>query len=156
LNPSKDFEKYFTLYKEDLKKAGIDMEIKLLEWNAFLKQVDEQKFDAVALSWSGGDVDIDPKQIWHSASATKGGSNFISYKNPEVDKLIDQSREELDKGKRVKLLRQVYRMIAEDAPYAWLFVPKYGFYGHTKKIGKVKDTLKFDTGRFYWWAQAPQ
>lgn len=156
LNANKDAEKFFTLYKEDLRKAGIDMELKLLEWNAFVKQLDDQKFDAVTMAWSGGDVDIDPKQIWHSSSATKGGSNFISYKNPEVDKLIDQSREELDKGKRVKLLRQVYRLIADDAPYAWMFVPKYAMYGHTKKIGKVKDTLKYETGRAYWWAMSPQ
>lgn len=156
LNPNKDYEKYFTVYKEDLKKAGIDMEIKTLEWNAFLKQLDDKKFEAVALAWSGGDIDLDPKQIWHSSSSTKGGSNFISYSNSEVDKLIDQSREELDKAKRVKLLRQVYAKIAADAPYAWMFVPRYGFYAHTNKIGKAKDTLGYDVGRFYWWVQKPE
>lgn len=153
LNPSKDYEKYFTVYKEDLKKAGIDMEIKFLEWNAFMKLLDDQNFDAVALAWSDTDPEVDPKQIWHSASATRGGSNFISYKNPEVDKLIDQSREELDHDKRVRLLRKVYKMIADDAPYAWMFVPDYSFYGVTKKIGKPKDTFTYTVGTSYWWAQ---
>ncbi|NJL24979.1 MAG: hypothetical protein HC902_07270 [Calothrix sp. SM1_5_4] len=54
LLPNRDSEKYFTLYKEDLKKAGIDMEIKLIEWNTFSKLLDEQKFDAVTLAWAGG------------------------------------------------------------------------------------------------------
>ena len=63
LNPSKDYEKYLTLFKEDAKKAGVNVEVKLVEWNAFLKLIDERKFEAAFLSWSGGDLDWDPKQI---------------------------------------------------------------------------------------------
>ena len=112
LLPNRDVEKYFTMYKEDLKTAGIDMEIKLIEWNTFAKLLDEQKFDAVTLAWAGGSPEDDLKQIWHSDSARLGGSNFISYSNKEVDKYIDSAREEMNKEKRKVLWQKAVRLIA--------------------------------------------
>ncbi|WP_374077198.1 peptide-binding protein [Bdellovibrio bacteriovorus] len=152
--PSKDVEKYYTMYREDLKKAGIDMELKYLEWNSFLKLVDEGNFDAVTMAWGGGSVDPDPKQIWHSASAVVGGSNFIAYKNPEVDKLIDEARVEPNKAKRVAALKKVYAKIAEDAPYAFLFNDKYVFYANSSRMGMPAETFKYEIGRDYWWLKA--
>lgn len=148
---NKDFEKYWTMYKEDLKKGGVEMELKYLEWNSFLKLLDEGNFDAVNLGWGGGDIEWDPKQIWHSSSAVVGGSNFISYKNPEVDKLIEQGREEMDKKKRVQMFRQVYEKIANDVPYIFLFNNKYDFYVTSNKVSKPADTFKYEIGVKSWW-----
>lgn len=148
---SKDAEKYMTIYKEDLKKSGIDMEIKLVEWNSFVKALDERKFDAVSLGWGGGSVDNDPKQIWHSESAQAGGSNFINYKNPEVDKLIDLGRQELDRAKRIKIYQEIYEKIAGDAPYAFLFNNKSFLYAHTSKMKMEKPAYSFGIGIETWW-----
>ncbi|MDH3604968.1 MAG: ABC transporter substrate-binding protein, partial [Candidatus Tectomicrobia bacterium] len=153
LNPNKDFEKYLVLYQEDLDKAGIKMNLKLLEWNTFITKLDEAQFEAVVLAWGGGSVDLDPKQIWHSSSAVKGGSNFIGYKNPEVDRLIDEARTELDKQKRIPILRQAYRLIAADAPYAFLFVPRFTYYAHRARIRKVTETYGYYLGQSYWWIE---
>ncbi len=149
---NKDTEKYYTIFKEDLRKAGINMSIKLLEWNAFSKIVDDMNFDAVAMAWGAGSVEVDPTQIWHSSSAVKGGSNFVSYKNAEVDKLLDQGRQELDKKKRIAIYRKVYKQIAEDAPYAWLFNNKFELYGHTSNVQKPKETFVYDIGTDFWWS----
>jgi peptide/nickel transport system substrate-binding protein/microcin C transport system substrate-binding protein len=148
---NRDAEKYYTLYKEDLKKAGIVAELKVLEWNSFVKALDEQKFDAVSLAWGGGSVNNDPKQIWHSESAQPGGSNFISYSNKEVDKLIDQGREIEDNEKRKVIWKKIYRIIADDAPYAFLFVDKYEHYAVSAKVGQPKDTFKYELGKMAWW-----
>lgn len=150
IHANKDNEKYHTFYKEDLRKAGIDMEVKYLEWNSFLKMLDDGKFEAVNLAWSGT-IEWDPKQIWHSSSAVPGGSNFIGYKNPEVDKLIEKARMESDRAKRIPMLQKVYETIAADAPYAFLFNEKFVFYGANKKFGKPADTFKYDVGTDYWW-----
>ncbi|RYZ76943.1 MAG: peptide ABC transporter substrate-binding protein [Proteobacteria bacterium] len=148
---NKDTEKYWVMYQGDLKKVGIDMRLQFMEWNAMLKAMDEFNFDAITLRWTGS-VDPDPKQIWHSASAVKGGSNVVGYSNPEVDKLIDEARMELDKKKRIPLLRTVYKRIAEDAPYAFLFVDKYVTYAHSTKVAMPKPTYKYDVGTTYWWS----
>ncbi len=148
---NKDTQKYWVMYQEDLKKVGIKMNLQLLEWNALLKNMDERKFDAVAMGWGGGSVDLDPKQIWHTDSSKDGGSNRIGYSNPEVDKLIDQGAAELDKKKRIEIYRKVYALIAEDAPYAFLFNDKFILYAVNKQIGLPKDTFKFAVGTDYWW-----
>jgi peptide/nickel transport system substrate-binding protein/microcin C transport system substrate-binding protein len=151
---NKEVEKYFTLYKEDLKKAGVELDLKYLEWNSFLKLLDEGNFDAAALAWSGT-FEWDPKQIWHSSNAIPGGSNFIAYKNQEVDKLIDQARMDPDKKKRMEKLHRVYELIAEDAPYAWLFNDKFAFYATSNKIAKPADSFQYDVGHYYWWTKTP-
>jgi microcin C transport system substrate-binding protein len=153
--PNKDTEKYWTMYREDLKKAGIDMEIKYLEWNSFLKLLDDGNFDAATLAWAATDIDWDPKQIWHSTNAIPGGSNFIAYKNLEVDRLIDEARLEVNKNKRNRLLSKVYEKIAFDAPYAFLFNDRYDLYAVSSKIKQPVETFKYDIGLTTWWTAVP-
>jgi len=117
-------EKLATIFKEDLKKAGIEMGIRMLEWSVFLKNLHEWKFDACMLGWAM-DANTDLYQIWHSSGAdVKGSSNHIGYKNPEVDRLIEEARKEFDKEKRVQMYHQIHRIIAEDQPYTFLFTNK--------------------------------
>jgi len=148
----KESEKQWTMIKEDCKKAGIDLELKLLEWNTFIKTIDERKMQLWAMAWGGGDVEMDPKQIWHSSSAEKGGSNYGSYSNPEVDKLIDQGRSELDAKKRTEIFKKAYTLIAEDVPYVFMFNKKYEFYLSSNKVKAPGETFKYDFGNMYWWS----
>jgi microcin C transport system substrate-binding protein len=150
IHANKDSEKYHTLYKEDLKKAGVDMEVKYVEWNSFTKSLDDQNFDAVAMGWAST-LDSDYKQIWHSSSAVAGGSNFISYKNPEADKLIEQARVEPDDKKRASMQKKIFRLIAEDAPYAFLFNDKSLFYAVNSRIGRPGDAFEYEVGIKGWW-----
>ena len=151
LEPLHDFVKFLTTFQEDAKKAGVDVQVKVVEWNAFIKLLDERKFEAVRLAWGGGDLDWDPKQIWHSESIANAGSNFISYNNPKVDKLIDESRLIMDKKTRVTKLREVYRTIAADVPYIFLFNKKFKFYAHSNRMQREKETYTYSIGTEYWW-----
>jgi peptide/nickel transport system substrate-binding protein/microcin C transport system substrate-binding protein len=151
LEPNDQFVKYLTIFKEDAKKAGIEVKIKVIEWNSFIKKLDERSFEAVRLGWGGGSVDWDPKQIWHSDSIKGAGSNFVSYSNPTVDKLIDEARVTMNKKKRTKILNKVFKTIADDAPYAFFFNSKFLFYGNSKRMGKEKDTYQYEVGYGNWW-----
>ena len=121
---SETAEKIATIYKEDLQSAGIHMEIRKLEWAVFLQNVQEWSFDACTLAWAL-DANPDEYQIWHSSMAdVKGSSNHVGYKNPEVDRLIEEARQEFDKQKRIELNHRIHRLIADDQPYTFLFCPK--------------------------------
>lgn len=150
LEPLADVMKYHTVFKEDASKVGVEIKIKNIEWNSFVKLLDEKNFDAVRLAWSGGGVEWDPKQIWHSDSIEGASSNFISYSNPEVDRLIDQARKLYDRNERIPLLRRVHAIIAADYPYIFWFNPQFSLYGHTKRVIKQKDTYKYGIGQQYW------
>ena len=148
---NKDTEKYLTIYQEDLKKYGIIMSLKMMEWTSFIKLIDEGQFDAVTLGWGAGSIEWYPKQIWHSASIKNQGSNFIGYNNPEVDRLIDRADKELDRSKRIQILRKVYKMIVEDHPYTFLFSPRYGFYAYSNRMEMEKPTYKYGVGVERYW-----
>lgn len=150
LEPSLDVMKYHTVFKEDASKVGVEINIKNIEWNSFVKLLDEKNFEAVRLAWAGGGVEWDPKQIWHSSSIAGAGSNFISYSNPEVDRLIDQSRQLYEREQRIPLLKKVHELISADYPYIWWFNQKYTLYGHTKRVIKPKDTFTYGIGQQYW------
>ena len=145
-----DSEKYLTLYQEDLKQAGIKLNLKILDWTSFLRLLDDKNFEAVMLGWSGGSIDFDPKQIWHSSSSKSKGSNFISYSNPKVDALIDTGRAQFNRQKRIKTFQQVYRLIAEDVPYIFFFNNRKKFYGLNKRIHSSKPSLNYNIGMDYW------
>lgn len=149
---NKDAEKWWTIVKEDAKKVGVNIDLKFMEWNSFIKNIDDRNFDLMAMGWGGGDIESDPKQIWHSSSMGKGGSNYIGYSNPEVDKLIDQGRGEMDQAKRSKVFKKVYGMIADDVPYVFLWNRKFEFYANSGKVKKSGDTFKYDFGQTAWWS----
>jgi len=62
--------------------------------------------------------------VWHTDSITGGGLNFISYSNGKVDELIESGRSEFDPEKRAGIYREIHKLIAEDAPYTFLFFPE--------------------------------
>ena len=150
LEPTEVMMKYLTVFKEDASKAGVEVNIKNVEWNSFVKLLDEKNFDAVRLAWGGGSVDIDLKQIWHSSSSIGSGSNIISYSNKVVDGLIDQYRKIYKKEGRVPLLQKAHQLIADDYPYIFFFNSKYTLYATTKRIVRPKDTFKYSLGQQYW------
>ena len=116
-------ERLASILKEDLKKVGIRMEIRQIEWALFIKNLDDRKFDAVTLGWVFG-VEQDPYQVWHSSQSEKG-SNFVGFADPEADRLIMEARGEFDSEKRAALYRSLHSLIDESQPYTFLFNNPY-------------------------------
>lgn len=123
---NKEREKAAIILQQQYKKVGVKVKLRVMEWSALLKIVnvakDPKDFDAVLMGWSLG-LDPDGYSIWHSSQYPKG-FNFIKYINPKVDKLIEQGRTEMDKTKRKAIYAQIYKLIAEDQPYIFLWYPK--------------------------------
>jgi peptide/nickel transport system substrate-binding protein len=115
-----DIERIAVTYQESLKRLGVDLKLKTLEWTVFLKNVQERKFDGMMMAW-GSSLDSDPYQIFHSSQSLDGGSNRVSYKNERVDEILTQARTILDREKRNELYREFSRIVADDAPYLFLF-----------------------------------
>lgn len=147
---NKDFEKVWQYLRDEFHGFGIDVELKYQDFNLMMKAKSDLSFDALALSWSGGGIDPDPKQLWHSESSQKGGSNFVGYKNSEVDKLIESGRMILDRKKRIGIFEKAYQMIADDNPYLFLFMDKYSYYTHVNRFIKPKDTFSYGVGLNTW------
>ena len=110
------------IIQQNFKKAGIDAKIRVMEWQAFLEQIDKRSFDAIVLGWSMS-RDPDLYDIWHSSKTGKGEYNFIGYNNPEVDRLLVQGRRVFGVEKRKKIYYRIHEILAAEQPYAFLYVP---------------------------------
>lgn len=113
-------EQLATILKESLLEAGIEMNIRKLEWAVFTQFLDERNYDAVTLAWRLA-VESDPYQLWHSSQAVKGGSNHVGFINAEADDIIERARIEFDKEKRVAMYRRFHSILYEEQPYTFLF-----------------------------------
>jgi peptide/nickel transport system substrate-binding protein len=106
-----------------LKDIGISVKIKIVEWSVFLTEfIDKRNFEAVLLGWSLG-REPDNYDMWHSSKTKDGEFNFIGYKNEEVDRLLIEARQTFDQEKRKACYRQIHRIIYQEQPYMFLYVP---------------------------------
>jgi len=109
------------LFLRDLyARAGIVMRPRPTEWSVMLENLQNKNFDAITLGWTSG-IEIDIFQMFHSTQTMEGGDNFIGYRNPELDRLIDAARAEVDEEKRMMLWQQAERIMIADQPYTFLF-----------------------------------
>ncbi len=111
------------IIQSGLKRIGISMNIKVLEWQAMLHEfIDKKRFEAVIMGW-GLSRDPDMFDIWHSSKTKEGEFNFISYRNDEVDRLLIEGRRTFDLQKRTDIYHRIHAILAEEQPYAFLYVP---------------------------------
>jgi peptide/nickel transport system substrate-binding protein len=111
--------------QEELKKHGIVASVRELDWPIFLGDVRSHKFDVVTMAWGMNASEPDDYQVWHSSQAVKNGSNHISYKNPRVDKILEDYRKEFDAKKRIELYQEYQRILNDEQPYTFLYARKY-------------------------------
>lgn len=106
-----------------LKKIGIDVKIRVLEWASMLTNyIDKKNFDVVLMGWS---LSQDPDQydIWHSSKTGLKELNFISYRNSDVDRLLEEGRRTFDRNRRRAAYFRMQEIIGEEQPYTFLYVP---------------------------------
>lgn len=112
-----------TIIQYRLRQIGIQVKIRTIEWASFIKEfVNKGRFEAVLLGWT---VPQDPDlfDIFGSSGAKPGGLNFVGYKNPEVDELLEKGRFSLDRQERKRIYDRVQAILHEDQPYCFLYVP---------------------------------
>jgi peptide/nickel transport system substrate-binding protein len=111
------------IIQKNLRAVGMDVEIRTVEWAAFLKEfVHPKKFDAVILGWTIS-PDPDPYDVWHSSKTGPAELNHVSFKNAEVDALIEQGRRTFDQERRRAAYARFQEILAEEQPYVFLYVP---------------------------------
>ncbi|AFH63953.1 peptide ABC transporter substrate-binding protein [Paenibacillus mucilaginosus K02] len=135
-------EKAVTVIQQQLKKIGISVQPRVVEGSAFSKNFQSKQFESIFYGWNiSGDPN--PKGIWHSAEI-EHGLNTVTYKNPEVDKLIDEDLQTFDTNKRKELLGKIDALIAEDQPYTFLYSPTttVAYPANLEGFNPARDSLR--------------
>ncbi len=106
-----------------LSKVGINMNIRVMEWQAYLNTVvHPRNYEAILLGWSLS-LMPDAYPLWHSSSDKTGRFNLVGYSNKEVDRLIEQGSTTVNKDELSKIYKSIFKKITDDIPYLFLYIP---------------------------------
>ena len=98
---------------DQLKQIHIDAELEPIDttvWYTKLARGDYQ----VGMNLTGVGID-DPDVNFYENYYSTSDRNYTHYKNPEVDKLIDQQSAEQDREKRKQIVWKIEKILADDA-----------------------------------------
>jgi peptide/nickel transport system substrate-binding protein len=99
-------------------EIGIDMKIRVTEFATSLKQAEAGEYQAFFLDWSGR---TDPDGNVYVFFICKGPQNNPAYCNPELDRLLDESRTVGDLAARKAVYQKVTKIVLEDNPRLYLY-----------------------------------
>jgi peptide/nickel transport system substrate-binding protein len=128
------YERVVLFIKDSFAQAGIKVDLDPTDFPIMIDRINKRDFEAISLGWSAEPED-DLYQAFDSSQIKDEGDDFISYANPELDKLIEEARSTVDEPKRMKLWQQCSRIIHEDQPYTFLYRNK----SLSFMAGRIKD-----------------
>jgi len=109
-----------SVLKEEAKKAGVEINLKLQQKGAFAA-ASQKKFEAY---WGGMSTSMVPDywEYFHSKNAEiVDTNNFWGYANKEMDAWLDESRDTGDLKRKAELSKMIQRRVHDEA----LVVPNY-------------------------------
>jgi len=114
-----------------LTENGIKTNVKVIgEWGAYVRTILDHKTEDVAMSgWCLPSLEPDH---WVTPNL-KTGEPVSQYSNPEVDKLMEQARSEMNVDKRKQLYSNLLRVIRDEAPYIFGY-QQMDIYGVNNRI----------------------
>jgi peptide/nickel transport system substrate-binding protein len=113
-----------TILKDEAERVGIKIELMPTEWSVIQEDLKDRDFDLISLGWGQTPLLDDFKQIWHTESMTRDGSNYVGFGNEKTDRLIDLIRETMDDSKRNEMYQVFQEMVVREHPYIFLVAPK--------------------------------
>ncbi len=133
--------------REEAKKAGVDLQLNLLDSATYYKNVIEKKHQAAWMSWS---ISLRPSfwQHFHSDNAHKPQTNNITnMDDPEIDALIEQYDNSDDVNARTELARTLDMKIHESGVYIPSYYVPYVRHGYWRwvKLPEAYGTRLSDT-----------
>jgi peptide/nickel transport system substrate-binding protein len=150
-------ETFVQVAAEQYKQMGVGADPKSESFEALVDRLNQSKdptygdqgghdYDAVVIGWALG-ADPDMYSIWDSNSTHAGENNSIQYKNPDVDKAIDDSRTHCAPAERKAAIKRANKILNEEQPY------NFGF-SNNRLLGVNKKIQNINPGPFARFGQA--
>ncbi len=107
--------------QQQLKNLGIKADVRFMEPMAWKKAIfEDHDFDLVLAEWTF-DNSVNIYTLFHSTQTGPNQNNFGGYSNPEVDKLLEDSRDAANSEALRSIYGQIHRKLNEDLPYLFLW-----------------------------------
>lgn len=138
------------LLQEQLRQAGVKMDIEQLEFPVLVEKDRKRAFDATIGQWSTQPSPGAVRGSWGTGgSRAASGNNYGSYESPVFDAYVDTALASFDPVKRKAYFTKAYETIIQDAPAIWLAEPDQTVGYHSRL---QLATLRPDA----WWIHIPE
>ncbi|MBK6417974.1 MAG: hypothetical protein IPF79_02110 [Ignavibacteria bacterium] len=141
---------------EELRKIGVKMDIRKLEWSVFLENLRTRNFEMYIGGWVNDPIPSDPYQIWHSSQIGNKGSNYVGFRNKRADQLLDLNRTEFDETKRIAYMKEFQQIVATEQPYIFLWSPLYPSVYNTRLQNVNYSAVRPGYNPTQWWVPKAQ
>ena len=133
------------LLKNYWQNVGASVDIKAVSITDLKPIIKNRNYDALLYGEAlGAEPDLYP--FWHSSQKIDPGLNLSSYENKDVDKLLKDARETLDKSIKKQKYEKLQDLVINDAPALFLYNPDYIYWVSSKTKGvdtqKIIDPAK--------------
>jgi ABC-type transport system substrate-binding protein len=128
------------ILKKQWEKLGFGVEIKSYKIEDLKREIIPKKdYDALLFGQILGKIP-DFFSYWHSTQIGENGLNLSNYQNKDVDKILEEVREEFDEEKRKEKLKKFEEILNKDRPAIFLYNPNY-FYFVSERVKGVKENF---------------
>jgi microcin C transport system substrate-binding protein len=155
------FEPWLTVFQEDLRKIGINLNLRLVTFETAFKLEMQRQFQYTVSAWGAGSVFPEPRPEYHSETADVEDTNNISgFKDKRADELIERYDITFDPKERTELLKQLDGVLANSYQYTlrWydpaqrlVYLNKFGMpQGGFSRVGDYAGTLAPGIPQLWW------
>ena len=152
LSITQTWEKIMTPLQEDLRNAGIKLNLKITDSNSLWSMINERRFKIHFASW-GALFIPNPVTSYHSKYADVDNTNNITgFKNDRVDEICDEYNAMFTAKDRIKVIKELDNIIAKTVHYAYGWTPLWSERMlYWNKFGKPESVVTYSGD----WQQVP-
>jgi len=139
-NTSKVRELIAVTVQDFLKEIGVEVEIQALEWASFLDAIKAQEPDwDIFIGGRGSTPEPHTGSVWWSEENIPD-LNSVAYINKDVERLFVEAAATYDLEVRKQKYGEIQQILAQDAPYIFLYYQK-AWSGQNKRIQGIEPTI---------------
>jgi len=106
--------------RSDLRKVGVNVELLgVADWQKYHEERKKGAYDLYIYGWTVSTPD--PERFLLPLYQSHSPDNYGRYANPKVDDMLTQARQPMEDTRRLRLYREIARLIVADVPAVFLF-----------------------------------
>jgi len=152
---SQGFERIVLPYTQNLKRLGVEANVRRIDTTQYINRVREFDFDMIVFTYGQSNSPGNEQfEFWHSSKAdAKGSRNLIGIRNPVIDELIELVINAPDRDSLVQRTRALDRVLLWNHYVVPQWHIPYQRIAYWKKLARPEKQTKSGADLMTWWVR---